>query len=51
MKKIVAGVLLSLVISGPALAKRDEDKGCSKRDWRVVIEREDKFRLCLFAKD
>lgn len=42
-------------LSGPALARRDEEpprqRGCSGEEWRIVIEEDDRYRLCLLARD
>lgn len=52
----VAMVVVALVVLiPPADAKRgggDDGRGCSKKDWRYVLEGSDPdFRLCLLARE
>lgn len=54
--KVWAILLVSLIAAGPVgLLKRpdppsDKSKGCSKETHRLVVEREDTFKLCLFPR-
>lgn len=54
--KVWAILLVSLIVAGPVdLLKRpdppnDKNRGCSKEHYRIVIEREDVLRLCVFPK-